>query len=111
MEELGNLRKTRVEKIFLAKMTKLGADFLRDLQMVVDHERNSGGLGDGQNDFRHATDFVRRRIFGAKLNEVRAASAKLLRDESHVTPVQVRGIDERVEATFSKLFHQKRLMN
>ena len=94
-----------VKKIFLAEMAEFRAEVARDFQMVVDDEADVRAFGDGQDFFRHAADFVRRRIFGAKLDQVAAAVAKLLRDEFRRAAMQIGRVHEGVEFAIRERFH------
>lgn len=93
------------KEILLAEMAEFRADLLGDVQMVVDDQADVGALENGLNLFGEAEDFVRRRILGAQLNQIRAAIAELLHDFRHIAPVQVSGVDEGVEAAVSEGFH------
>ena len=70
----------RAEEVILAQVAELRAEFLRQRQMIVDHQTDAGPAGDGQNRFSQAAHLFERRLLGAQLNQVRPAIAKLLRD-------------------------------
>ena len=104
--DLRHMLVSRIKKILLSEMTNLRTDFARDFQMVIDDQPHARPLRDGMNRLRHAPHFVARRILGAKLDEVRAAIAQLLRNERGIASVQVGGIHERVESAIVKRFHK-----
>ena len=103
--ECGNLRVTRFKKILLSQMAKVCANLRRDIQMVVDDEPNFRAASDGQNLFRHAPDFIGRRIFGAQLNQVAAAVTELLRDKFGRAAMQVSRVHEGVKFALAERFH------
>jgi len=57
--------------------------------MVVDDEADVRAARDGQDFFSHGADFIGRGFFGAKLDQIAAAVAELLRDEFGRAAVQV----------------------
>ncbi len=86
-------------------MAEFRADFAGDVQMIVDDQADIGAAGDRQNFFRQPPDFVRRRIFGAELDQVAAAVAELLRDEFGCAAVQVGRVHEGIKLAFRQRFH------
>src|ERR1019366_8053448 len=99
------MRVAGVEKIFLAEMADVRADFARDVQMVVDDEADVRAAGDGQNLFRQATNFIGRKILGAELDQIAAAVAKLLRDEFGSAAMQIGRVHESVKLAIREWFH------
>ena len=99
------MRVAGIKKIFLAEMADVRADFLCDVQMVVDDQADIGAAGDGQDFFSQRTDFVGSRIFCAKLDQVAAAVAKLLRDEFGRAAVQIGRVHESVKLAVGERFH------
>ena len=92
-------------------MANFRADFACNVQMVVDDEADVGAFGDGQNLFRHAPDFIGRRIFGAQLDQIAAAVAELLRDEFGRTAMQIGRVHEGVKFAVRERFHSRKLNN
>ena len=60
---------------------------------------------DRQDFFRQAPDVIGRRIFGAQLDQVAAAVAKLLRDEFRRAAMQIGRVHERVKFAIREQFH------
>ena len=108
--ECGNIFETGVKKIFLSQVTKLRAEVARDFQMVVDDEADVRAARDGQNFFSHGADFIGRGFFGAKLDQIAAAVAELLRDEFGRAAVQVGRVHESVELAIRERFHKNSLI-
>jgi len=96
---------SRVEKIFLSQVAKFRAKFARNFQMVVDDEADVGAFSYGNNFFRHAPDFIGRRIFGAELDQVAAAVAKLPRDEFGRAAMQTGRVNKCVKLAICERFH------
>ena len=85
------------------------ANLLRDLQMIVDDETDIGALDDRQNLFRHATDFIRRGILGAQLDQIAAAVTELLRDEFGRAAMQIGRVHESIKFAIRERFHKNNL--
>ena len=96
---------SRIKKILLPQMADVRADFSREFQMVVDDEADVCAARDRQDFFRHAPDVIGRRIFGAQLDQVAAAVAKLLRDEFRRAAMQIGRVHERVKFAIRERFH------
>ncbi len=79
--------------------------------MIIDHELDSGTLGDWGELFGHPATLFGRCTFGPELDDVRPASAKLPHDHIHGTSMEIGCIDERVEAALSKRLHAVRASN
>ena len=88
-------------------MAKFRAELARDFQMVVDDEADVRAFCDRQNFFRHAPDFFGRRIFGAQLDQIAAAIAKLLRDQFGRAAMQIGRVHEGVKFAVRERFHEK----
>ena len=86
-----------VEKIFLPKMAELRADFRRNREIIVDDQANARAPRDRQDGFGHPAHFLGRGIFGAELDQVRAAVAKLLGNPLRLASMQVSGVNERIK--------------
>ncbi len=86
-----------IKKILLPQMAKLCAKFIRDFQLIVDDQTDVRAARDRQNLFRHAPDFIGRRIFRAQLNQIAAAVAELLCDEFGRAAMQVGRVHEGVK--------------
>ena len=91
-------------------MAKFGADITGDFQMIVDNQANVGVVRYGQNRFGHAADFVGRRFFGAELDQIRAAVAKLLRHHLGGAALQTGRVHERIKPAISERFHRDNLI-
>ena len=100
---------SRVKKIFLSQVAKFRAKFARDLQMVVDDKPDVRAFGDRNYFFRHAPDFIGRRIFRAQLDQIAAAVAKLLRDEFGRAAMQIVRVHESVKFAVRERFHRNNL--
>ncbi len=103
--EFGNASMTRVEKILLSQMAEFRAEVACDFQMVVDDEADVCVSGDRQNFFRHAPDFLGRRIFCAQLDQIAAAVAQLLRDNFRRAAMQIGRVHEGVKFAVRERFH------
>ena len=85
-----------IEKIFLAKMTKIGVNVSRDRQVIVDDESDVGVPRDRKENSREAPDFFDRSSFRAQLDQVSAAVAQLLRDQRRFAAVKIGSVHERI---------------
>ena len=88
---------------------RLRADFRSDFRMIVDDEPDVGGRSDWQKFFCERADFIGRGIFGAQLNQVRAAFAELPTNFGRIASVQIGSVNEGVEAAITqgrKAVHQ-----
>jgi len=98
--KLGYMSVARTEEVILAQVTELRAEFLRQGWMVVDHQPDTGPMGDGQDRFRQAAHLCERRLLGAQLNQIRPAVSKLLRHGCRGAPAQESGINKGIKPTF-----------
>jgi len=73
--------------------------------MVINYQADIGPARNWQNGFSHATNFTERRVFGAQLNQVRAAITKLLSKKFRRASVQICRVNERVEFALAEGFH------
>src|SRR5436309_11603211 len=73
--------------------------------MIVDYQTNVGCASDWQYGVGHAADLIDGRSFGAKLNHVRTALTKLLRNSVRLPTLEKGGIDKCVELAICKRFH------
>jgi hypothetical protein len=94
-----------VKKILLPQVHELRPNFHRHSHMVVDHKGHAGspcdrkqGLGKAQNCFGGL-------IFRAELNDVRASVTQFPGHVAWVTPVQVSGVNKRIELQLVKWPH------
>ena len=99
------MRIARAEEIFLAQVTKLGANFARDRKMIVDDQTHRGSTRDGQDRSGHPADFLEGGLFRPELNQIGAAPAKLARNFIGSAPAQGSLVDERIEPALRKRFH------
>jgi hypothetical protein len=104
--EFGNVFVAGVEKIFLSQVANIRADFAGDFQMVVDDEADVGAFGHGQDFFGHAANFIRRRIFGAELDQIAATFAEFLRDKFWRAAMQISRVHEGVKLAVRERFHR-----
>ena len=86
-------------------MAKFRASLSRDVQMVVDDQADVCAPGDGQNRLRHSADFVRRGFFGAELDQIRAAVAKLLGKDFRRAAMEVGRVNKSVKPAVGERFH------
>ena len=86
-------------------MTKFSAGFARDVRMVVDDQSDVRATRDGQNRLGHVADFIRCGFFGAELDQIRAAIAKLLREDFRRAAMEVGRVNERVKPAVRERFH------
>src|SRR5271156_602743 len=103
------MRKARIKKILLSQVAEFRAKFARDLQMVVDDESDVCAFGDRQDFFRHAPDFIGRRIFCAQLDQITAAIAELLREKLGRAAMQIGRVHEGVKFAVRERFHENNL--
>ena len=96
---------SRVKKILLAQVAKFRAGFSRDVQMVVDDQADFCPASDGQNRLRHPADFVGRGFFGAELDQIRAAVAKLLGKDFRRAAMEVGRVNKSVKPAVREWFH------
>ncbi len=94
-----------IEEILLAQMAKFRAGVARDVQMVVDNQSDVCAARDGQNLFNHLPDFVRRGFFGAELDQIRAAVAKLLRKNFRRAAMEIGCVNKCVKPAVGERFH------
>jgi hypothetical protein len=94
-----------VKKIILAQVAVFRADFKGDVRVVIDDQSDAGAAGDGQDGFGHAADLIGGGILGAELDQVRAAVAKLLRQNPGRAAMKEGGVHERVKPAVGKRFH------
>ena len=86
----------RIKKITLSEMAKIRTDVTRDIRIIVNDEADIRPSGDGQDFFCHCTDFIGQRIFGAELDQIRAAVAELLRDNFWCAAMQPGRVNEGI---------------
>ena len=100
---------SRVKKILLSQMAEFRAEVARDVQMVVDDETDVGASRDGQDFFRHLSDFFKRRFLCAKLDEIAAAVGELLGDKFGRAAIQIGRVNEGIEFALRERFHEGNL--
>ena len=93
------------KKILVPEMAKLRTQVAGDFQMIVDDQTDVGRACHGQNLFRHAPDFLNRRMLGAELDQVRAAVTELVRDEFRRAAMQVGRVHEGIKFAVGQRFH------
>src|SRR5664280_1554928 len=103
--DLGDVRVSGVEEILLAQVAKFRAGLSRDIQMVVDDQADFCPPSNGQNGLRHPADFVRRGLFGAELDQIRAAVAKLLGKDFRRAAMEVGRDNKSVKPAVRERFH------
>ena len=94
-----------VKKILLAQVAEFRAGFPGDFRKIIDDQADFRAAGDGQNRLGHAADFIRRRTFGAQLDQVRATVAKLLGKDLRRAAMEIGRVNERVKAAVRERFH------
>jgi hypothetical protein len=99
-----------VEEILLAQVAKFRAGFARNVQMVVDDQPDVRAPRDGQNRLGHPADFVRRGFFGAELDQIRAAVAKLLRKDFRRAAMEIGRVNKSVKPAVRERFHKTSLI-
>ena len=87
-------------------MTKIRTDFARNIQIIVDDQSDVRAACDGQNRFRHCTDFIGRGFFGAELDQIGAAVAELLRDNFRRAAMQIGRVNEGIKPAIREWFHE-----
>src|SRR4051812_44664417 len=87
-------------------MAELRADCAGDGKMIVNDQAQSGAGSDWQDGFGHATNFFERRLLCAKLNQVSATIAELLRDEFRRASVEIGSVNKGVEPAIGEWFHR-----
>ena len=103
------MRVSRVKKILLAQVAKFRASLSRNVQMVVDGQADFCPPSNGQNGLRHPADFVRRGFFGAELDQIRAAVAKLLSKDFRRAAMEVGRVNKSVKPAVGEWFHRNNL--
>ena len=96
---------TGIKKIFLAQVTEFHAEIVGNVHIIIDDQSDVRALRDGQNLSGHPADFVGRGFFGAKLDQIRAAVAKLLRDNFRCTALQIGCVHESIKPAIGERFH------
>ena len=86
-------------------MTKIRADFAGDVHVIVDDQSNVCMAYDGQNRFCHRTNFIGRGFFGAELDQIRAAVAKLLCNNFRRAAMEIGSVNEGIKPAIRERFH------
>jgi hypothetical protein len=104
--EFGYICEAGVEEIFLAKVAEFSAEFLCYREVIINDQPDTSLARDGEDGLGHVADCFERGLLGAKLDQIRAAIAKLSGHKFRSVAMEVRGIDESVEPAFGKRFHE-----
>ena len=100
------MRAAGAEEVFLPQMAKIRANFLRQRQMVIDDQPNPSGARNRDDGLSHAANFFQRGLFGAKLDQVRAAVAELLCDKLRRQAMQIRRVHKPIKRAVRKSLHR-----